>query len=84
MPHKHPISSSSASSTKAEFAVESLNASLQRVPKQRKAFPNSEAILKVLYPALHQVARKLTMLVQNWKQALNQSLPLLFGERLGI
>lgn len=64
-------------------AVESLNASLQKVLKQRKAFPNDEAILKVLYLALHQVARKWTMPVQNWKQALNQ-LSILFGERLGI
>jgi transposase-like protein len=64
-------------------AVESLNASLQKVLKQRKAFPNDEAILKVLYLALHQVARKWTMPVQNWKQALNQ-LSILFGDRLGI
>lgn len=64
-------------------AVESLNASLQKVLKQRKAFPNDEAILKVLYLALHQLARKWTMPVQSWKQALNQ-LSILFGERLGI
>lgn len=64
-------------------AVESLNASLQKVPKQRKVFPNDEAILKVLYLVLHQVARKWTMPVQNWKQALNQ-LSILFGGRLGI
>jgi transposase-like protein len=64
-------------------AVESLNASLQKVLKQRKAFPNDEAILKVLYLALHQVARKWTMPVQNWKQALNQ-LSILFGDRLSI
>ena len=36
-----------------------------KVLKQRKAFPNDEAILKVLYLVLHQVARKWTMPVQN-------------------
>lgn len=64
-------------------AVESLNASLQKVLKLRKAFPNDEAILKVLYLALHQVAQKWTMPVQNWKQALNQ-FAIRFGDRLGI
>lgn len=64
-------------------AVESLNASLQKVLKQRKAFPNDEAILKVLYLALHNVARNWRRPVHNWKQALNQ-FSILFGDRSGI
>jgi transposase-like protein len=52
-------------------AVESLNASLQKVLKQRKPFPNDEAILKLLYLALHGVASNWKRSVHNWKQALN-------------
>lgn len=64
-------------------AVESLNASLQKVLKQRKAFPNDEAILKVLYLALHNVAKNWKRPVHNWKQALNQ-FSILFGDRVEI
>lgn len=64
-------------------AVESLNASLQKVLRQRKAFPNDEAILKVLYLALHNVARNWKRPVHNWKQALNQ-FSIRFGDRIAI
>jgi transposase-like protein len=59
-------------------AVESLNASLHKVLKQRKAFPNDEAILKVLYLALQGVASNWKRQLHNWKRALNQ-----FSIRLG-
>lgn len=64
-------------------AVESLNASLQKVLRQRKAFPNDEAILKVLYLALHNVARNWKRPVHNWKQALNQ-FSIRFGDRIPV
>ncbi|QGX38418.1 IS256 family transposase [Permianibacter aggregans] len=60
-------------------AIESLNASLQKVLKPKKAFPNDEAILKVLYLTLHRIAEKWTMPVHDWKAALNQLL-IVFGE----
>lgn len=59
-------------------AIESLNASLQKVLKPKKAFPNDESILKVLYLALHRIAEKWTMPVHDWKAALNQFL-IVFG-----
>lgn len=64
-------------------AVESLNASLQKVLRQRKAFPNDEAILKVLYLALHNVARNWKRPLHNWKQALNQ-FSIRFGDRIPV
>jgi len=64
-------------------AVESLNASLQKVLKQRKAFPNDDAVMKVLYLALHNIAKAWGRPLHNWKQALNQ-FSILFGNRLGI
>ena len=39
-------------------AIESLNASLRQVTKTRRSFPNDDAILKLLYLALHQIAKK--------------------------
>ena len=59
-------------------AIESLNASLQKVLKPKKAFPTDDAILKILYLALHRIAEKWTMPVHDWKAALNQFL-IIFG-----
>lgn len=52
-------------------AVESLNMSLRKIIKTRGGFPNEEAALKLLFLALRNAAKKWTMPVQNWKQALN-------------
>lgn len=48
-------------------AIESLNYSLRRVLKTRGAFPNDEAVRKVLYLALRNVAKKWTRPIQNWR-----------------
>ena len=53
-------------------AVESLNMSLRKVTKSRSSFPNDDAVLKLLYLALRNIAKKWTMPVQNWKDALNR------------
>ena len=53
-------------------AVESLNMSLRKVTKTRSSFPNDEAVLKLLYLALRNIAKKWTMPIQNWKDALNR------------
>ena len=52
-------------------SVESLNRSLRKIIKTRGAFPNEEAALKLLFLAIRQAAKKWTMPVQNWSQALN-------------
>jgi putative transposase len=62
-------------------AIESLNYSLRRVLKTRGAFPNDDAVTKVLYLALRNVAKKWTRPIQNWRQALNQFV-ILFPERM--
>ena len=64
-------------------AIESLNYSLRRVLKTRGTFPNDEAVKKVLYLALRNLAKKWTMPVQNWRQALNQFV-ILHGDRVTI
>lgn len=52
-------------------AIESLNHSLRKIIKTRGAFPNDEAILKILYLALKNASKKWTMPIRNWKSALN-------------
>ena len=39
-------------------AIESLNASLRKVTKNRRSFPNDESAVKVLYLTLHEIAKK--------------------------
>src|SRR5713101_4971498 len=53
-------------------AIESLNMSLRKVTKARGSFPNDEAVFKLLFLALRNIAKKWTMPVQNWKAALNR------------
>src|SRR5690554_2722962 len=38
-------------------AIGSLNASLRKITKTRRSFPNDEAVMKVLYLALHQASK---------------------------
>ena len=64
-------------------AIESLNYTLRKVLKKRGAFPTDEAVLKILYLALNQVAKRWTMPIRDWKPALNQ-LVMLFGDRVQI
>src|SRR5215470_14319641 len=64
-------------------AIESLNSSLRKVLKTRGVFPNDESIVKVLYLALQNVAKKWTRPIPEWKAALNQFV-ILFGERVQI
>ena len=62
-------------------AIESLNRSLRRVLKIRGAFPNDEAIRKVLYLALDNASKKWTMPIAHWNVALNQ-FAILFADRM--
>ena len=64
-------------------AIESLNYSLRRMLKTRGAFPNDDAIFKILYLAINRVAKKWTMPIRDWKAALNQFV-ILFGERVTV
>ena len=64
-------------------AIESLNYTLRKVLKTRGAFPNDDSILKVLYLALNRIAKRWTMPIRNWKQALNQVV-ILFGDRVPL
>jgi putative transposase len=64
-------------------AIESLNSSLKKVTQKRSAFPNDDAIYKVLYLALTRVSKKWTMPIREWGAALNQ-FAIFFGDRIKI
>src|SRR2546422_991122 len=53
-------------------AIESLNMSLRKVTKARGSFPNDEAVFKLLYLALRNIAKRWTMALHDWKAALNR------------
>ena len=61
-------------------AIESLNMSLRKIIKNRGHFPSDDAATKLLYLALRNVAKKWTMPLRPWKQALNQ-FAVLFQDR---
>ena len=65
-------------------AVESLNASLQKLLKPKKSFMDDDAMMKVIYLNAQRIASKWTMPVRDWGLALGQ-LTVMFGsERLGM
>jgi putative transposase len=64
-------------------AIESLNYSLRKLLKTRGAFPNDDAIIKILYLAINRVAKKWTMPIRDWKAAINQFV-ILFGDRVPV
>ena len=53
-------------------AIKSLNMSLRKIIKMRGSFPTDEAALKLLYLALRNAAKKWTMPITNWSEALNR------------
>ena len=62
-------------------AIESVNMSLRKITKNRGSFPSDEALLKLFYLALNNIAKRWTMPVQNWKPVLNR-FTIQFGERM--
>ena len=64
-------------------AIESLNFSLRKVSKNRSLFPHDEAVFKLLYLALRNVAKKWTMPIKDWARAL-QIFAITFEGRLPL
>jgi transposase-like protein len=62
-------------------AIESLNSSYRRLNRQRSVFPSSQALLKALYLATFEIAKKWTMPIRNWG-CVRGELTLMYPERL--
>jgi putative transposase len=52
-------------------AIESIHASLRKVTKKRGAFPNEDAVRKVLYLAIRSVSGRWQRSIKDWVSALN-------------
>ena len=55
-----------------ETLGESLNSSMRKILKGRRAFPNDKAATKLMYLAPQNIAKRWTRPVKDWKSALNQ------------
>jgi putative transposase len=53
-------------------AIESVNMTLRKVTRNHRIFPSDEAVYKVLYLAIQNIAKKWTMPIRDWKPALNR------------
>ena len=63
-------------------AIESLNSGYRRLNKQRSVFPSDTALLKALYLATHEIAKKWTIPLRNWGKVLGE-LEIMYPDRLG-
>lgn len=62
-------------------AIESLNATLRRLNRQRSVFSGSQALLKALYLATFEATKKWTMPIRNWGKILGE-LAIMYPDRL--
>jgi putative transposase len=53
-------------------AIESVNMTLRKVTRNHRIFPSDEAVYKVLYLAMRNIAKRWTMPLRDWKPALNR------------
>jgi putative transposase len=53
-------------------ATPSVNMTLRKVTRNHRIFPSDEAVYKVLYLAMQNIAKKWTMPIRDWKPALNR------------
>ncbi len=53
-------------------AGEAENMTLRKVLRNHRSFPTDESAMKVIYLAIHNIAKKWTMLIRDWKSALNR------------
>ena len=62
-------------------AIESLNATYRRLNRQRSVFPSDQALLKALYLATFEAAKKWTMPIRNWGRVYGE-LAIMYGDRI--
>ena len=53
-------------------ATRSVNMTLRKVTRNHRIFPSDEAVYKVVYLAMRNMAKKWTMPIHNWKPARNR------------
>ncbi len=53
-------------------AIESVNMTLRKVTRNHRIFPSDEAVYKVVYLAIRNIAKKWTMPIHHWKSAIKR------------
>lgn len=64
-------------------AIESMNMTLRKVIKNKRVFPSDEAVFKLLYLAIHNIAKRWTMPIHHWKEAMNW-FTIEYSDRMGL
>lgn len=64
-------------------AIESLNMTLRKVIKNKRVFPTDESVFKVLYLAIHNISKKWSMPIKDWKMVMNR-FAIEFGDRISL
>lgn len=64
-------------------AIESVNSAIRKYTRNRKLYPSAESAVKLTYLAIAEAAKKWTMPIVGWKQALNH-FAILFDGRLPL
>jgi putative transposase len=62
-------------------AIESVNSVIRKFTRNRKIYPNEESALKLVFMAIREAAKKWTMPIHHWKQALNH-FAILYEDRM--
>jgi transposase-like protein len=63
--------------------IESVNGVIRKFTRNRKQYPSAESAVKLIYLAISEAAKKWTMPIKGWKQALNH-FAILFEGRLPV
>ena len=64
-------------------AVESFNAQIRKVTRNKPSFPSHDALMKLAYCAIQNITKKWTMQIPNWALAISQ-LDIFFEGRINI
>ncbi|ESA35119.1 transposase mutator type, partial [Leptolyngbya sp. Heron Island J] len=64
-------------------AIESLNRSLRKVIKTKAVFPDEDAVCRLMYLAMNNIAKKWNRPIKNWRAALSH-FAILFPERFSL
>jgi putative transposase len=64
-------------------AIESLNRSLRKVIKTKAVFPDEESVIKLMFLAMKNIAKRWNRPIKNWKAALSH-FAILFPERFPL
>jgi putative transposase len=64
-------------------AIESVNSTIRKFTRNRKQYPSADSAVKLIYLAIAEAAKKWTLPIKGWKQALNH-FAILFEGRLPL